>query len=382
MKIALVHDYLVQYGGAERVLQAFTELFPYAPIYTLIHDKEAMRGQFADKLIYTSFLQDLPFSRKRHRFFPPLMPLAIEEFDFSQYDIVLSDSSSYAKGIITRPETLHICYMHTPMRYAWDDCQKYTQDFGFPNLIKKLVPFFMSPIRLWDKASADRVDRYLANSQFVKKRIAKYYRKDALVIHPPVNINQFYIAKEEDRARNATHNVAGKWPGYFLMVGRLIAYKRHDIAIEAFNRLKLPLKIIGRGPEMKRLQKLAGPTIEFLGRVPEEDLPRYYAECRGFVFPQEEDFGIVAIEAMASGRPLIAYRGGDIVEHMEEGRMGVYFDTQTAEAIVTAVESFDEAQFDPEYIRSKALRFDKERFKATIQDYVTKALEEHLGRRP
>ena len=368
MKIALVHDYLVQYGGAERVLQAFTELFPYAPIYTLIHDERAMRGQFEGKRIYTSFLQDLPFSRKRHRFFPPLMPLAIEEFDFSQYFVVLSDSSRYATGIIARPETLHICYMHTPMRYAWDDCQKYTQDFGFPNLIKKLVPFFMSPIRIWDKASADRVDRYLANSQFVKKRIAKYYRKDALVIHPPVNVNQFFIAKPEERQ------------DYFLMVGRLIAYKRHDIAIEAFNRLKLPLKIIGRGPEMKRLKKLAGPTIEFLGRVPEEDLPRYYAECRGFVFPQEEDFGIVAIEAMASGRPLIAYRGGDIVEHMEEGKMGVYFDTQTAEAIVSAVTTFDEKRFDPEYIRSKALRFDKERFKATMKDYVEQALKEHLDK--
>lgn len=366
MKIALVHDYLVQYGGAERVLEAFTELFPYAPIYTLIHDDEAMRGQFRDKRIYTSFLQNMPFSRKRHRFFPPLMPLAIEEFDFSQYDIVLSDSSSYAKGIITRPETLHICYMHTPMRYAWDDCQKYTQDFGFPNIIKRLVPFFMSPIRLWDKASADRVDRFLANSEFVAKRIRKYYRKDALVIHPPVNVDKFFLAEQEDRQ------------DYFLMVGRLIAYKRHDIAIEAFNRLKLPLKIIGRGPELERLKKIAGPTIEFLGRVPEEDLPRYYARCRGFIFPQEEDFGIVAIEAMASGRPLIAYRGGDIVEHMEEGKMGVYFNEQTADAIVKAVEGFDEKRYDPAFIRERALRFDKERFKATMKDYVTDALREHL----
>ena len=366
MKIALVHDYLVQYGGAERVLEAFTELFPYAPIYTLIYDAEAMRGQFSDKRIYTSFLQKIPFSRRYHRFFPPLMPLAIEEFDFSKYDIVLSDSSSYAKGIITRPETLHICYMHTPMRYAWDDCQKYTQDFGFPGFVKRLVPFFMSPIRLWDKVSADRVDQFLANSQFVKKRIAKYYRKEALVIHPPVNVDQFFIAKPEDRQ------------SYFLMVGRLIAYKRHDIAIEAFNRLGLPLKIIGRGPEMERLKKLAGPTIEFLGRVSEKELPKYYAECRGFIFPQEEDFGIVAIEAMASGRPLIAYRGGDIVEHMEEGKMGVYFDEQTPEAVVEAVQGFDETRYDPAFIRSQALRFDKERFKATIKDYVTNALEEHL----
>ncbi|MEK7494675.1 MAG: glycosyltransferase [Patescibacteria group bacterium] len=367
MKIALVHDYLVQYGGAERVLEAFTELFPYAPIYTLIYDKDAMRGNFTDKRIYTSFLQNFPFARKRHRLFPPLMPLAIEEFDFTKYDIVLSDSSSYAKGIITRPETLHVCYMHTPMRYAWDDCQKYTKDFGFPSMIKKLVPFFMSPIRLWDKISADRVDLFIANSQFVKKRIKKYYRKEASVIHPPVNVNRFAVSNERK--------------DYFLMVGRLIAYKRHDIAIEAFNRLKLPLRIIGRGPELERLKKLAGPTIEFLGRVPEEELPKYYAECRGFVFPQEEDFGIVAIEAMASGRPLIAYRGGDIVEHMEEGKTGVFFDEQTPEAIVKAVERFDETAYDPHFIRQKALAFDKEQFKATMKDYIEKALAEHLKTR-
>ncbi len=367
MRIALVHDYLVQYGGAERVLEAFTELFPYAPIYTLIYDEEAMRGMFADKRIYTSFLQHLPFSRKRHRFFPPLMPLAIEQFDFTKYDIVLSDSSSYAKGIITRPETLHICYMHTPMRYAWDDCQKYTQDFGFPSLIKKLVPFFMSPIRLWDKASADRVDYFLANSQFVAKRIKKYYGKEVNVIHPPVNVDHFSLSKETQ--------------SYFLMVGRLIAYKRHDIAIEAFNQLGLPLKIIGRGPELERLKKMAGPNIEFLGRVSEEDLPKYYAECQGFVFPQEEDFGIVAIEALASGRPLISYRGGDIVEHLEEGKMGVFFDEQTPQAIVQAMDAFWKNDYDPVYIRSKALAFDKERFKATIQDYVESALEEHLETR-
>ncbi|PIX89973.1 MAG: glycosyltransferase family 4 protein, partial [Candidatus Moranbacteria bacterium CG_4_10_14_3_um_filter_45_9] len=314
-----------------------------------------------------SFLQNLPFSRKRHRFFPPLMPLAIEQFDFSKYDIVLSDSSSYAKGIITRPETLHICYMHTPMRYAWDDCQKYTQDFGFPEFIKRLVPFFMSPIRLWDRSSADRIDHFLTNSHFVAKRIKKYYQQDAQVIHPPVNVDRFHVSE--------THE------DYFLIVGRLIAYKRHDIAIEAFNRLKLPLKIIGRGPEMDRLKKMAGSTIEFLGRVSEEDLPGYYAKCRGFVFPQEEDFGIVAIEAMASGRPLIAYRVGDIVEHLEEGKTGVFFDEQTSEAIVRAVEHFRDTDYDPEYIRNKAVPFDKERFKATMKDYIENAVNKHLQQR-
>lgn len=367
MKIALVHDYLVQYGGAERVLEAFQELYPYAPIYTLIHDQDSMHGHFVGSRIHTSFLQRFPFSKKRHRLFPPLMPLAIEGFDLSAYDVVLSDSSSFAKGVITGPDTLHICYMHTPMRYAWDDCQKYTEDFGLPGFVRKLVPLFMSPIRLWDRASASRVDHIISNSRFVANRIRKYYRKESTVIHPPVNVAQFYLAKE---------GVSD----YFLMVGRLIAYKRHDIAIEAFNALKLPLKIIGRGPELERLKKLAGPTIEFLGRVPEEELPRYYAECRGFVFPQEEDFGIVAIEAMASGKPLIAYRGGDIVEHMEEGKMGEYFDEQTKESLIGAINRFQNAQYDPAYIRAKAFPFDKERFKATIKDYLEKVVAQHQAK--
>ncbi|MFA9262861.1 MAG: glycosyltransferase [Undibacterium sp.] len=369
MKIALVHDYLVQYGGAERVLEAFTEIWPYAPVYTLLHDPEAMHGKFADKRIYTSFLQKSRFARKHHRLFPPLMPVAIESFDFSKYDVVLSDSSSYAKGIITRPETLHISYVHTPMRYAWDDCQKYTQDFGFPRFIKKLVPFFMNPIRLWDKASADRVDHYIANSKFVQSRIAKYYRKDSDVIHPPVDIASFYVAPEADRKK------------YFLMVGRLIAYKRHDIAIEAFNRLKLPLKIIGRGPEFERLKRLAGPTIEFLGRVPDEALPKYYAECQAFIFPQEEDFGIVAEEAFASGRPVIAYRGGDIVEHLEEGMMGEFFDEQTPEALESAVRRFQGKAHDPRLIRARAERFDKTLFRAKIQNAVETLVAEHLAKR-
>lgn len=368
MKIALVHDYLVQYGGAERVLEAFTEIWPYAPIYTLLHDPEAMHGKFGEKRIYTSFLQRSRFARKHHRLFPPLMPVAIEAFDFSKYDVVLSDSSSYAKGIITRPETLHISYVHTPMRYAWDDCQKYTEDFGWPRFIKKLVPFFMNPIRLWDKASADRVDHFIANSEFVRARIAKYYRKESDVIHPPVEVERFHVVPKE------------QVQGYYLMVGRLIAYKRHDIAIEAFNQLRLPLKIIGRGPEFERLKRLAGPTIEFLGRVPDEELPKYYAECQAFIFPQEEDFGIVAEEAFASGRPVIAYRGGDIVEHLEEGKMGEFFDEQTADSLQKAVERFQAHDYDGAYIRSKAERFDKERFKARIRDSVETLVREHLAR--
>jgi len=366
MKIALVHDYLVQYGGAERVLKCFTELYPRAPIYTLVYDKKSMHGVFEDKNIRTSFIQKMPFAKRQHRLFPQFMPTAIEQFDFSNYDVVLSDSSSFAKGIITGPETLHICYMHTPMRYAWDDCQKYTSDFSFPDIIKKFVPFAMNYIRIWDRVSAERIDKLIANSNFVSRRIKKYYKKESTVIHPPVSVNDFYISKTRGN--------------YFLLVGRLLAYKRNDIAIKAFNELGLPLKIISRGPEMKRLKKMARSNIEFLGRVSDEELAKYYAECRAFIFPQEEDFGIVAIEAMASGRPVIAYRGGDIPEHMEEGKTGIFFNKQTAEDIISAVKKFKDADFDSEYIRSKSLKFDKEIFKAKIKEYIGKETALHKER--
>ena len=367
MRIAFVHDYLVQYGGAERVLECLCELYPYAPIYTIVHNKEAMHGIFEGKRIYTSYLQKFPFARKRHRIFPLLMPPAIEQFDFSMYDVVVSDSSSYAKGIITGPDTLHICYMHTPMRYAWDDCQKYTRDFYFPRIIKRLIPFAMNYIRLWDKISADRVDIFIANSNFVARRIKKYYNKESLVINPPVDTKRFSIIK----------NAKQQEEKYFLMVGRLITYKRHDIAIKAFNKLGLKLKIIGRGPELDRLKKIAKSNIEFLNRVDDENLKKYYAGCEAFIFPQEEDFGIVAIEALASGKPLIAFRGGDIPEHMEEEKMGVFFDKQSPEAIIEAVEKFEKMSFDPEYTRSKVLKFDREIFKEKMKEIIERETEKH-----
>jgi len=362
-RIALVHDYLVQYGGAERVLECFSELFPYAPIYTLVYDKKTMHGVFADKDIRTSFIQKIPFAKKKHRVFPQFMPMAIEQFDFSKYDVVLSDSSSYAKGIITSPETLHICYMHTPMRYAWDDCQKYTSDFYFPSFIKKLIPLFMTYIRIWDRVSIDRVDRLISNSNFVAKRIKKYYKRDVQIIHPPVDVDNFYAGSGDG--------------GYFLMVGRFLAYKKFDIAIQAFNDLGLPLKIIGRGPEMEKLKRLANDNIEFLGRVPDEKLAKYYADCKAFIFPQEEDFGIVAIEAMASGRPIVAFKGGDIPEHIEEGKTGVFFENQTAKDLQRAVEKIQKMDFNPEYIREKAKKFDRKLFKAKIMKYIEDELIKH-----
>lgn len=369
MKVALVHDYLVQNGGAERVLEVLTELFPTAPIYTLLYDKTLMQGRFQDRVIKTSFLQKWPLARKKHRIFPPLMPLAIEQFDLSSYDLVISDSSSYAKGAITNPETLHVCYMHTPMRYAWDDCQKYTQDFGFPKFVKWLVPFFMNPIRIWDRASSVRPDVLIANSQFVADRIKKYYHREAEVIHPPVAVKQF-------QPRNPSALQVSEKP-FFLMVGRLIAYKRHDIAIKAFNELGLHLKIIGRGPELERLKKMAKSNVEFLGRIEDEELPLYYQQAAGFIFPQEEDFGIVAIEALAAGSPLISYRGGDIAEHMEEGVQGIFFDEQTKESLVEAVQRFQNLQFNRAQISQSVARFDKDYFRATIKSRIEALYKAH-----
>jgi glycosyltransferase involved in cell wall biosynthesis len=364
MKIALVHDYLIQYGGAERVLEAFGEVWPEAPIYTLLYDPKLVHNRFNDKLIHTSYLQKVPFAKKHHRIFPPLMMSAIEQFDLDNYDVVLSDSSSFAKNLITDPSTLHICYCHTPMRYAWDDCQYYTEQFSFPAIIRKLVtPLLMNYIRVYDYYGTNGVDTFLANSKFVARRLRKYYRRDSAVLNPPVEVNRFQVASEKDLG------------SYFLMVGRMMKYKRMDLVIEAFNELKLPLRIVGRGMELARLKKIAGPTIEFLGRVSDQELRKIYSRAQAFIFPQEEDFGIVAIEALASGRPLIAYRAGDIPEHVVEGKSGVFFDYQTKEAIMEAVKKFQKIDFDSEFIRSSAQKFDWEGFKERMKDFVEREFE-------
>ena len=367
MKVALVHDYLNQYGGAEKVLEAFCEIFPNAPIYTLIYAPKQIRGAFSDRKIRTSFLQKIPFAKSKHRIFPLLMPIAIEQFDLSDYDVVLSNSASFAKGVITKPNTLHICYCHTPPRYAWDDSHKYIKEFGLPGIIKKLVPFFMNYIRLWDKEAALRVDKFLCNSNFVAKRIKKYYNREAKVIHPPVDTKCLI----PDVKHHATSGIKH----YFLMVGRLLPYKRFDIAVKAFNKLGKPLKIVGDGPERKKLENIAKQNIKFLGELYNKDLKEYYQNCQAFIFPQEEDFGIVALEAMAVGKPVIAYRSGGALESIKEGETGIFFDEQTPEALIKAVRKFNPRNFNSPKIRRHALRFDKERFKKKIKDFVEKSWE-------
>jgi len=359
MKVALVHDYLNQYGGAERVLEAFCQIFPKAPIYTLFYDAKGTGFAFKNRRIKTSFLQKAPWIKSHHRSFLMMMPLAIEQFDFSQYDLVLSDSASYAKGVITSPETLHICYCHTPTRYAWDDSHKYIDEFGYSRLVKKIIPFFMNYIRFWDEQAATRVDKFIANSSFVAQRIKKYYHRESEVIHPPIKTNLFYLAKKPEK--------------YFLMVGRLLTYKRFDLAIEAFNQLGWPLKIIGDGPDRARLEKMAGKNIEFIGLVPDSKLRDYYAHCQALIFPQEEDFGIVPVEAMASGRPIIAYQSGGVLEVVQSGVTGLFFKKQTVKHIVNALKKFNSNDFNPKIIRERAEKFDQEKFKEKIKNYINNA---------
>lgn len=353
MKIAFVHDYLNQYGGAERVLQVLCDMFPHAPIYTTLYDEKATRGVFANRVIRTSFLQHVPLARRYHHVFSLLMPLAVEQLDTSSFDVVLSVSSSFAKGIITNPSTRHICYCLTPPRYLWDDSHKYIQEFRYPGFVKKILPPFLSYLRIWDRQASLRPDEIIAISEFVQQRISKYYRRDSQILYPPVDTTRFTVSKDPGR--------------YFLMVGRLVSYKKFDLAIRVFNRLGLPLKIAGTGIEHQRLAKLAGPNVELLGQVDDEHLAELYKNARAIVFPQEEDFGIVPLEAMASGRPVIAYRGGGALETVIDGTTGIFFNEQTEESLEAALARFEGMEFTADVCREQAEKFDVEVFRTKIQ---------------
>lgn len=354
MKIAIVHDWLTNMGGAERVILAFHEIFPDAHIYTSVYNPDKLPEEFRKMDIRTSFIQKLPRAKTKYNMYLPLMPTAFEQFDLSEYDVVLSSSSSCAKGVITRPDTLHICYCHTPMRYAWDFYHEYKQIA--PKWQKKFIPYLMNYIRMWDRVSADRVDYFIANSTTVAKRIKKHYRRDAIVINPPVNAD-FYTPVDEDG-------------DYFLIVSRLVEYKRIDIAIEAFNDLGLPLVIIGDGPEKSRLQRMAKSNIKFLGRLPDEEVKEYYAKCRAFIFPGEEDFGITPLEAQACGRPVIAFGKGGVLDSVIDGVTGIFFKEQNKESLKEAIKRFEEIDFEKEIIRKHAEKFDVKIFKERIYEVV------------
>jgi len=356
MKIALIHDMLVQEGGQERVLRALQELFPSAPTFVLIYDKKARKELYNDKDIRSTFLQKMPNIETKYQWYLPLMSSAIESHDLREFDVVLSSSSSFAKGILCRPQTLHICYCHTPTRYLWSDPQGYVEDLPYPNTIKNFLPFYLSHLRKWDWTAAQRVDHFLANSKTVQQRIKRYYNRDAQVIYPPVDVNNFNIAESIDN--------------YYLMGGRLVPYKRYDLAIKAFNKLDMPLKIFGTGPEFERLKNLANPNIKFLGRISEKKKAELYSKCIAFINPQEEDFGITAIEAMASGRPVIAYGAGGASETILPGQTGEFIQDQTWENLANTIIHFQPNKYDPVEIRRHTLQFNKERFQGQIREFI------------
>lgn len=356
-KIALVHDWLPFMGGAERVLTNFLELYPEAPIYTTICNKNKLDSPLREAKIITSKLQKKDKEIENHRKLFPFMPTAIESFDLNEYDIVLSSSSSVAKGIITKPDTMHICYCHSPMRYGWEFSHEYAGKMaGKGGLKSKILSYFLTGIRLWDNVSSDRVDYFIANSENVARRIWKHYRRESVVIHPPVRCNLFNISDIDE--------------AYFLIVSRLQEYKRVDLAIEAFNELGLPLVIIGDGPERKKLESMANENIKFLGRESDEVIKDHYAKCRAFIFSGEEDFGITPLEAMASGRPVIAFRKGGALETVIEDKTGMFFDNQCSEDLIKAIKKFDSIKFDKEKIRKHAETFDEAIFKEKIARFM------------
>ncbi len=360
MNVALVHDHLVQDGGAERVLLALQELFPSAPTYTLFHDRERANPAFLRKDIRTSFLQKIPFGVKHYQWFLPLMPSAVERLNLAPYDVVISSSSGFAKGVLTRPDALHLCYCHTPTRYLWSDTHSYLADLRRGRLIKAGVQALLPNLRLWDRLAADRVDKFIANSKTVAGRIKKYYRRDSHVIHPPVDTHRF--------------SVSGKPGNYFLIGGRVAHYKRFDVAVETFSRLGIPLKVYGEGPALDMVRKLAKRNVEFLGRVTEEEKTALYRDCIAFLNPQEEDFGITVIEAMASGRPVIAYAAGGATETVVPGVTGEFIDEQSWESLGDVILKFKPEQYDPQKIRAHAEQFSVNRFKERIQSFVEEQL--------
>ncbi len=362
MKLAIVHDYLNQYGGAERVLEKLHELFPEAPVYTSIFDPRSMPEGYRRWDIRTSFMQRLPGVMSHHQLFLPFYPLAFEGFDLSEYEVVISNSSAWCKGVHTPPTTLHMCYCLTPMRWVWN-YREYVQRERFGKLTRLTLPMMMNWLRLWDRVSADGVDQFATISRTVATRVGKYYRRDSVIIYPPVDTGSFQLSD--------THE------DYFLVVSRLIPYKRIDLVVESFNRLGLPLVIIGDGRDRAALQAKAKSNIRFLGKVSDEEARRYYSRCKAFLFPGEEDFGITPVEAQASGRPVIAYAGGGALDTVIDGVTGKLFYPQTAEALADAVASFDDTRFDPATIRRNSERFDTVAFKGALLQWVNQHYQEH-----
>jgi glycosyltransferase involved in cell wall biosynthesis len=380
LRVAIVHYWFVKFRGGERVVEALADIFPQADLFTLVLDPEALPPSLRSRNFTTSFLQNTPGIKHHYKKLLPLFPLALEQFNLDNYDLVISSESGAAKGVLTRPDTCHICYCHTPMRYIWDMYHQYHAKPGMGGVARLAFSLSAHYMRLWDYAAAARVDYFVANSQNVAGRIGKHYRREATVINPPVDVCAGYISPEVN--------------DYYLTVGQLVDYKRVDLAIEACNRLRRPLRIVGEGEEFERLRTLAGPTVKFLGHLPDQELRENYAHCRALLFPGEEDFGIVPVEAQSFGRPVIAFGRGGALETVvggfpenpgaTEASTGIFFRRQSSDSLAAAIRFFEsnEGRFSPAFIRGHAERFDASRFKSKLAEFIGLKVREFSNGHP
>jgi len=369
LRVAIVHYWFVGRTGGERVVEALAEIFPQADIFSLVVDHSTLAPILQNRKLQASFLQRIPGAKKFHRHFLFLQPLALEQFDLSDYDLVISSESGPAKGVITSSKTCHICYCHSPMRYIWDMYPEYRRAMGFVvGTVFSLTAHYM---RLWDQASANRVDYFVANSRFIASRIRKCYGRESTVIHPPVDVS--------------AGEISGQRGGYYIAVGRLVEYKRFDLAIAACTKLGRRLKIIGAGPHEKVLRQMAGPTVEFLGSIGDIELRQNLAESRALLFPGEEDFGIVPVEAQSFGKPVVAYGSGGVLETVRgifpndaelTNPTGIFFTERSLSGLTTAMLEFEsmEQEFRPEIIREHSLQFDGAIFKRRISEFIAYAV--------
>ena len=370
MKVAIVHYWLIKMRGGEKVLESLLDLFPEADIFTHVVNPENMSDKITAHTITTTWVAKIPFATRFYTSLLPIMPLALESIDLTGYDLIISSESGPAKGIIPPPGSVHICYCHSPMRYCWDHYHHYLKDAG---LFKRLLmPLIIHRLRQWDVSTAARVDRFVANSSHVALRIRKYYRRGSTVVHPPVNIAEFRRTGSQPRG------------DFYLLAGELVSYKRADIAIDAFNALGRKLLVVGEGSKLQDLRRKAKSNISFVGRVSHEELRTAMGACRALVFPGEEDFGIIPVEAMAAGAPVIAYGRGGILDTVVDGVSGILFDEQTPECLLAALTRFEatEDSFACEAIAEHASQFSQDRFKRGFMKVVREALADEARHRP
>lgn len=374
LRVAIIHFWLTGMRGGERVVESLCRMFPQADIYTHVVRPEALSQTLLAHPIHTTFIQKLPGSIKHYQKYLPLMPLALEQLDLRGYDLVISSESGPAKGVITRADTPHICYCHSPMRYLWDFYQDYLESTG------PVTRFFMRPLfhrlRLWDYASAQRVDHIIANSRAVQRRIKRWWGRESTVIHPPVDVSSFANPDMSQLEKVLGHSEPGS---YYLCLGQLVSYKRVDLAVQACTATRRNLIVAGDGPERKKLEKMAGPTVRFMGRVPDEAIPALYAGCKAFLFPGEEDFGITPLEASAAGRPVIAYGKGGVLDSIIPDETGLFFEQQNVDSLITVLDNFETAEdtmWNADRLKAHTQSFSEVLFRERMGAYIRKAIED------